>query len=92
MAVILGLNAIHAKASASVPIDGKPVAAIAEKTLNRLKYFTRSPKRAVLKCLDPLPTLSAFGFSSTGSPYFAGLPCLPTGRPVSNSHRQTLPF
>ena len=52
MAVILGLNAFHAGAAAAVLIDGKPVAAIAEERLNRVKYYSRFPSRAIRRCLD----------------------------------------
>ena len=52
MAVTLGINALHAGASAALLIDGKPVAAIAEERLNRVKYYAGFPKLAILKCLD----------------------------------------
>ncbi len=52
MSVILGINAYHPGASAAIVIDGKPVAAIAEERLNRIKYYALFPKLAILKCLD----------------------------------------
>lgn len=52
MSVILGLNAFHAGASAAILVDGRPVAAIAEERLNRVKYFARFPKLAIRRCLD----------------------------------------
>jgi carbamoyltransferase len=52
MAVILGINTLHAGASAALLIDGKPVAAIAEERLNRIKYYAKFPKLAVCKCLE----------------------------------------
>jgi carbamoyltransferase len=52
MAVILGINAYHAGASAALLVDGKPVAAIAEERLNRKKYYARFPALAVRKCLE----------------------------------------
>jgi carbamoyltransferase len=52
MAVILGINAFHAGASAALLVDGKPVAAIAEERLNRVKYYANFPALAIQKCLD----------------------------------------
>lgn len=52
MAIILGINAYHAGASAALLIDGKPVAAIAEERLNRVKYFANFPALAIRKCLQ----------------------------------------
>jgi carbamoyltransferase len=52
MAVILGINAFHAGSSAAVLMDGKPVAAIAEERLNRIKYYARFPALSIKKCLD----------------------------------------
>ena len=51
MSVILGINAYHASASASVVIDGKVIAAIPEERLNRVKYYGGLPKLAVAECL-----------------------------------------
>lgn len=52
MPVVLGINAFHAGASAALVVDGKPVAAIAEERLNRIKYFAKFPAMAVAACLD----------------------------------------
>jgi carbamoyltransferase len=52
MSVILGLNAYHPGASAALLIDGKPVAAIAEERLNRIKYYGKFPALSVRKCLE----------------------------------------
>lgn len=52
MAIILGINAYHAGASAALLVDGKPVAAIAEERLNRVKYYASFPALAVRKCLQ----------------------------------------
>jgi carbamoyltransferase len=52
MSVILGINAFHAGASAALLIDGKPVAAIAEERLNRVKYYAGFPALAIRRCLD----------------------------------------
>lgn len=38
MSVILGINAFHADAAAALVIDGKPVVAIAEERLSRVKH------------------------------------------------------
>jgi carbamoyltransferase len=52
VSVILGINAFHAGAAAAVVVDGKPVAAIAEERLNRVKYYAAFPKRSIQRCLD----------------------------------------
>ena len=49
MAVILGINALHAGASAAILVDGEPVAAIAEERLNRVKYFGGFPAMSILR-------------------------------------------
>ncbi|MEO6393735.1 MAG: carbamoyltransferase C-terminal domain-containing protein [Pyrinomonadaceae bacterium] len=52
MAVILGINAFHAGASAALLIDGKPVAAMAEERLNRVKYYANFPALSIKRCLE----------------------------------------
>jgi carbamoyltransferase len=52
MAVVLGINAYHAGAAAAVLVDGRPVAAIAEERLNRVKYYARFPGGAIRQCLE----------------------------------------
>ena len=52
MAVILGINAFHAGASATVVVHGKVVAAIAEERLNRIKYYAGFPSLAIQFCLQ----------------------------------------
>ncbi|MDH3494376.1 MAG: carbamoyltransferase, partial [Acidobacteriota bacterium] len=52
MSVILGINAFHAGASAAILVDGKPLVAIAEERLNRVKYFAGFPKLSILRCLE----------------------------------------
>ena len=52
MSVILGINAFHAGASAALLVDGKPVMAIAEERLNRVKYFAGFPSLAVRRCVE----------------------------------------
>ena len=52
MAVILGVNAFHAGAAAALLVDGRPVAAIAEERLNRVKYYARFPGQAIRECLN----------------------------------------
>ena len=52
MAVILGINAFHAGASAALVVDGEPVAAIAEERLNRVKYYAGFPSQSIRTCLD----------------------------------------
>lgn len=51
MSIVLGLNAFHAGASAALIIDGKPIIAVAEERLNRIKYYAGFPKLAILECL-----------------------------------------
>ncbi len=52
MAIILGINAFHAGASATLLIDGEPVAAMAEERLNRVKYYAGFPILSIKKCLE----------------------------------------
>jgi carbamoyltransferase len=52
MSVILGINTFHAGSSAAVIVDGKPVVAIAEERLNRVKYFAGFPALAIGRCLE----------------------------------------
>jgi len=52
VAVILGINTFHAGASAALLVDGRPVVAIAEERLNRVKYYGGFPALAIRKCLD----------------------------------------
>lgn len=52
MSVILGINSEHAGASAALVIDGRPVAAIAEERLNRVKYYAGFPRLAARRVLD----------------------------------------
>ena len=52
MSIILGINAFHAGAAAALLVDGKPVFAVAEERLNRVKYYAGFPRRAVRRCLD----------------------------------------
>ncbi len=50
--IILGLNAHHADASASLLIDGKLVAAVEEERFTRIKHYTGFPIHAVEYCLQ----------------------------------------
>jgi len=52
MSVILGINAFHAGASAALIVDGRPVIAIAEERLNRVKYYAGFPSLAIRRCLQ----------------------------------------
>ncbi len=52
MAVILGINAFHADASAVLLEDGQLVGAIAEERLNRVKHFAGFPRLAIAKLLE----------------------------------------
>jgi carbamoyltransferase len=50
--IILGLNAHHADASASLLIDGKLVAAVEEERFTRIKHYSGFPIHAVDYCLQ----------------------------------------
>ena len=52
MSVILGINAMHAGAAAAVVVEGRPVIALAEERLNRVKYYARFPSLAIQRCLE----------------------------------------
>jgi carbamoyltransferase len=51
VAVILGINAMHAGAAAALLVDGVPVMALPEERLNRVKYYGRFPALAIERCL-----------------------------------------
>lgn len=51
MSIILGINAFHAGAAASIIIDGVPVIAISEERLNRVKNYAGFPVMAIQRCL-----------------------------------------
>ena len=51
MSVILGINAFHAGAAASIIIDGVPMIAIPEERLNRVKNYAGFPTMAIKRCL-----------------------------------------
>ena len=51
MSIILGVNAFHAGAAASVIIDGVPVIAISEERLNRVKNYAGFPSMSIDRCL-----------------------------------------
>ena len=51
MSVILGINSYHPGSSAAVVVEGKPIAAIAEERLNRVKYYAGFPVLAIQECL-----------------------------------------
>ena len=50
--IILGINAYHANASASIVVDGRLLAAVEEERLNRVKYAAGLPSRAIRYCLE----------------------------------------
>src|SRR5947208_13249645 len=50
--LILGLNMLHADASAAIIQDGEVIFAIAEERLNRIKHYAGFPSLAVKACLD----------------------------------------
>ncbi len=52
MSIILGINAFHAGAAASLIVDGVPVIAIPEERLNRVKNYAGFPAKAVERCLQ----------------------------------------
>ena len=52
MTTILGINAYHADASASLLVDGQLSGAIEEERLNRVKHCTVFPSLSVAKVMD----------------------------------------
>jgi carbamoyltransferase len=52
MSVILGINAFHAGASASIIVDGVPLIAISEERLNRVKNYAGFPTKSIERCLS----------------------------------------
>jgi carbamoyltransferase len=51
LAVVLGLTTYHPGSSAALLVDGRPVAAVAEERLNRIKYYAGFPAESVRTCL-----------------------------------------
>ena len=51
MSIILGINYSHPGSSACILVDGKPVVAIAEERLNRIKYYAGFPILSIKACL-----------------------------------------
>ena len=80
MAVVLGINAYHAGAAAAVLVDGRPVAAIAEERLNRVKYYARFPGGAIRQCLE------IAGLS------FGDIDAVAVGRDPSANRRQKIAY
>ena len=52
MTVILGLNAFHADAAASIVIDGKIISAIEEERITRVKHWAGFPVASIRWCLE----------------------------------------
>ena len=52
MSVILGINAFHAGAAATLVLDGQVIVAIPEERLNRVKHYAGFPAQAVRRCLE----------------------------------------
>lgn len=52
MTTILGINAYHGDASASLVIDGKLVAAVEEERFNRIKHWAGFPAESIRWCLE----------------------------------------
>ena len=52
MTAILGINAYHGDASASLVIDGQLVAAVEEERLNRIKHWAGFPAESIRWCLE----------------------------------------
>ena len=52
MTSILGINAYHGDASASLVIDGQLVAAVEEERFNRIKHWAGFPAESIRWCLE----------------------------------------
>jgi carbamoyltransferase len=52
MTTILGINAYHGDASASLVIDGQLVAAVEEERFNRIKHWAGFPSESIRWCLE----------------------------------------
>ena len=48
---VLGINLFHGDASAAILVDGRPVLAVAEERLNRVKHYGGFPRLAIEACL-----------------------------------------
>jgi carbamoyltransferase len=49
---IIGINAYHGDASASLVVDGQLVAAVEEERFNRIKHWAGFPSQSIQYCLD----------------------------------------
>ncbi|TWU47519.1 Decarbamoylnovobiocin carbamoyltransferase [Rubripirellula tenax] len=49
---IIGLNAYHGDAAASILVDGQLVAAVEEERFNRIKHWAGFPSQSIQYCLD----------------------------------------
>jgi len=49
---IIGINAYHGDASASLVVDGQLVAAVEEERFNRIKHWAGFPSKSIQYCLD----------------------------------------
>ena len=70
MSVLLGIDALHADASAAISVIGNPVASIAEERLNRVKIFAGFPAPAIRRPCNGLarsPKISGVGIISCGA-------------------------
>ena len=52
MPAILGINAFHGDASASLVIDGQLIAAVEEERFNRIKHWAGFPSESIRWCLE----------------------------------------
>jgi carbamoyltransferase len=52
MTIILGINAYHGDASASLVVDGQLVAAVEEERFNRIKHWAGFPAESIRWCLQ----------------------------------------
>jgi carbamoyltransferase len=52
MTAILGINAYHGDASASLVIDGQLIAAVEEERFNRIKHWSGFPSESIRWCLE----------------------------------------
>jgi len=50
--IILGINAYHGDAAASILVDGNLISAVEEERFNRLKHSAGFPRESIISCLD----------------------------------------
>lgn len=87
---MVGINAYHGDASASLVVDGQLVAAVEEERFNRIKHWAGFPSQSIQYCLD----VAGIGISDVDHVAVSFDPLANVGEPLAfvASHRPTVSF